>query len=397
MNFVNCNSVGVCISKTQIVFCLLLVLPFSVLFIGCSDNVLLPSVEQLAQFENAGPQQPSVDMDRLVSAKIGGGPHRVVFGEVLELTMPSILQVVTAEELEITGKMAPYVCRASESGTITLPVVGEIKVEGKTLTEIELAVTDVYHPEYTVTRPSVFAVILEYKTADISVTGAVNKPGIYSLRSDQMSLVALLMAADGIVDEGAAFIRIAHPVQVAPNNEAARIGQENISEIRKRAESYKVQEPEPFVLPVKGYNIPFADVALQDGDRVVVERFKQPLITVIGLVNKPGNFIYPPDVQYNLMQVLGFAGGLNLAAEPYYATVYRLKPDGTIASAIFEIANNDKNIGNGSQLAEALNIHIKPGDIIVVEHTPRTHTKVFLDRVFRINIGTYLRLDDAWD
>ncbi len=397
MNFVNCNPAGVCISKTQIVFCLLLVLPFSVYFIGCSENVLLPSAEQLAQFENAGPQQPSVDRDRLVSAKIGGGPHRVVSGEVLELTMPSILQVVTAKEPEITGKMAPYVCRISKAGTITLPVVGEIKVEGKTLAEIESTVTDMYHPEYTVTRPSVFARILEYKTADISVTGAVNKPGIYSLRSDQMSLVALLMAAEGIVDEGAAFIRIVHPGQVAPNNEAARIGRENISEIRKRTESHKVQGPEPFVLPVKGYNIPFADVVLQDGDRVVVERFKQPLITVIGLVNKPGNFIYPPDVQYNLMQVLGFAGGLDLAAEPHYATVYRLKPDGTIVSAIFEVANKVANPGNGSQLAEALNIHIKPGDIIVVEHTPRTRTKVFLDRVFRVNIGTYLRLDDAWD
>lgn len=397
MNFVNCNPVVVCISKTQIVFSLLLVLPFSFFFIGCSDNVLLPSAEQLAKFENAGPRQPSVDMNRLISAKIGGGPHRVVSGEVLELTMPSILQVVTAEEPEITGKMAPYICRISKAGTITLPVVGEIKVEGKTLAEIESAVTDVYHPEYTVTRPSVFARILEYKTADISVTGAVNKPGIYSLRSDQMSLVALLMAAEGIVDEGAAFIRIVRPGQVAPNNEAARIGRENISEIRKRAESHKVQGPEPFVLPVKGYNIPFADVALQDGDSVVVERLEQPLITVIGLVNKPGNFIYPPGVQYNLMQVLGFAGGLDLTAEPRYATVYRLKPDGTIVSAIFEVANKVANAGNGSQLAEALNIHIKPGDITIVEHTPRTHTKVFLDRVFRVNVGTYVRLDDAWE
>ena len=114
------------------------------------------------------------------------------------------------------------------------------------------------------------------------------------------------------------------------------------------------------------------------------------MITVIGLVNKPGNFLYPPDVQYNLMQVLGFAGDLNLAAEPHYVTVYRLKPDGGIVSVVFKIID-------GSKLTEASSTLIKPGDIVAVEQTPRTRTKLFLDRVFRINLGTYIRMEDAWN
>ena len=221
MNFVKCScGFSARISKTQIVFCLFLVLLVSIYLIGCSDEVHLPSPEGLAQFENAGPSRPMVDMDRMIDARIGGGPHRVVPGEVLELTMPTILQVVTATEPEISGQMAPYVCRIGEAGAITFPVVGQIAVAGKTLAEIELAVINAYHPEYTVTRPSVFAQVLEYKTADVSVTGAVHKPGIYSLRSDQMSIVALLMQAEGIVDEGAAFIRIVHSDQTAPDDEA---------------------------------------------------------------------------------------------------------------------------------------------------------------------------------
>jgi len=458
-------------------------------------------------------------MDRLVRAKIGGGPYRVVPGEVLELTMPTILHVVTAEEPEISGKMAPYVCRISDAGTITLPVVGEIKVEGKTLSEIESAVIDAYHPEYTVTRPSVFAQVLEYKTAKVSITGAVENPGIYELSSDQTSLVALLMEAGGIIDEGATLIRIIHADEIVLNNvEASRerveriiehkpketvlavpsayypasneievqlsfeqlspsstIGQlsivkhdgtpllteqlditskiemqallkrltqkdsrvstvkvkqrlyalaellkpgfgihnnagetayenmnrnaelntaqislaggladENMNsnaklsvsdsrqnftsdetlhkqfvetykeileilalkkspEVRKKTESGKLKKLEPIVLPVKGLNIPFADVALQDGDSVIVERFREPLITVVGLVNRAGNFPYPPDVEYNLMQALGFAGGLNLLAEPRYATVYRLRADGTTVSAAFNIVNVAKS------------------------------------------------------
>jgi len=385
-----------------------------------------------------------VDIDRLVRAKIGGGPYRIVSGEVLELTMPTILQVVTAEEPEASGKMVPYVCRFSEAGTITLPVVGQIEVAGKTLSEIETAVIDAYYPEYTVTRPSVFARILEYRTAKVSITGAVKNPGIYELRSDQMSLVALLMEAGGIIDEGATLIRIIHFGETAYENMnrnaklntaqvllAGGFGDENINsntklsvsdsrknftsdeilhtqfvetykeiletldlrkstEVRKKTESGKPKKLEPIVLPVEGLNIPLADVVLRDGDSVIIERLQLPLVTVVGLVNKPGNFPYPPDVEYNLMQALGFAGGLNLAAEPRYATVYRLKPDGGVVSAIFKIVD-------GSKLTEDVSTLIKPGDIIDVAHTPRTRMKLFLDRVFRINLGTYLRLEDAWD
>lgn len=571
---------------------------------GCSDQVTLPTAGKLAEFENAGPLRPTVDIDRLVKAKIGGGPYIVIPGDVLELTMPAILQAVTDEKSGTPDQVISYPFRISESGTITLSTVGEIKVAGKTLSQIESAVIDAYYPAYTVTQPSVFARVMEYETAKVSITGAVDKPGIYSLRSDQMSLVALIMEAGGIVDEGAAVIKILHRDHVVPNSEETVI--ETVKEVPERpvglnktkhlqlgslypgsndleillsfrqaapsgtigtltimhdqkkllavqtdladkverlflldklarteprvsivdvnqklcelaellkaryvkhnvggeginakmssninlsslltassalrenldqresparstnlktrlsprtkrvllehnrsvlngedktvnentsskpelstsylgqnstankafgeeaieisgldrrqtskrlTESGKPQGSETLVLPVKGLNIPFADVALQDGDSVIVERMELPLFSVIGLVNRPGNFPYLPDVQYNLMQALAFAGGFNLAADPRYASVYRLKQDGTIASAIFKLIN----VGKGLQFTDDLNVHIKPGDIVAVEHTPRTRTKMFLDSVFRLNVGMYLRPEDLWD
>ena len=178
------------------------------------------------------------------------------------------------------------------------------------------------------------------------------------------------------------------------SEETIEISALNRKQTSERITNYgTLQEPEALVLPVKGFNIPFVDVALNDGDSVIVERLAQPLFSVIGLVNRPGNFPYPPNVQYNLMQALAFAGGFNLAADPRYASVYRLKQDGTIVSAIFKLVNVEKSL----QFTDALNVHIKPGDIVAVEHTPRTRTKLFLDSVFRINIGTYLRMEDAWD
>lgn len=399
MNFVSSSCFVVRILKNQVVLALFLAVLFSIYLVGCSEQVHLPSAEQLVEFENAGPVRPTVDMDRLVRARIGGGPYRVVAGDVLEVSIPAVLQVFTAELPASPDQVTPRVCRVGDNGTIRLAIVGEIEVAGKSLAEIELAVIDAYYPKYSVIVPPVAARIMEYNTSKVSVIGAVQKPGVYSLPSDQMSLVSLLMQAEGIVDEGAAVIRITHNDQPDPsvsqeedliNTHLKRLLETldngRTVEIADATNSAgRARESEPLVLPVKGLNIPFADVALRDGDTVEVERLEQPLFTVVGLVNRPGNFPYPPDVKYNLMQAVGFAGGLNQAAEPRYATVYRQKPDSTIVSAIFKVID-------GSKLTNASSILIKPGDIVAVEHTSRTRTKLFLDRVFRINFGAYVPL-----
>lgn len=592
-----------CVSWIQTIFNFFLTIFLLVWLAGCGDQVHLPSAQRLIEFENAGPIRPSLDIDRLIQADVRGGDYRVVPGDVLELTMPAIVRFVTAEEANGgTDVVTPFSCRVSENGNITLPIVGDIKVSGKNLSRIEVDVVNAYYPSYVMTRPSVFSRVLEYKTAKVSIAGAVQKPGIYSLRSDQMSLVALLMEAGGIVDEGAALIRIIRRNPTVANREDAvpdtgekalertsevdtatrlratavypsdskndfelsfresatlstagiltiRHGQtllfaeqiditdpeerlillsklqrseqgisatevneklcmlaallENSTgnrdsgkkgtneNINSRAESdgnpsvrstliktvpqrksqlssaekeqslwlpvnpvqyhYSMlnrqsigldkdanssgaasasnlasdmsedevfdkkaievitQDRSPrseritgsggthkyqtFILPVKGLNIPFINVELHDGDSVIVERLQLPLFSVVGLVNSPGNFPYPPDVKYNLMQALAFAGGLDRATEPRYATIYRLKSDRTIVSAVFEVVN----VRNGSRFTEALNTVIKPGDIVAVEHTPRTRTKMFLDTVFRINVGTYWHLNDAWE
>ncbi len=554
MNFVRCCCFAVCVSKTRGLFPIFLTAVLSVSLAGCGDQVRLPSTNQLAEFENAGPLQPEVDIGRLVRTRTGTGPYLVVPNDLLELQIPAVLRLVNVGQLDSPELLKPYLCRVYDDGTITVPLIDKVLASGKTLAEIETAITKAYYPRwYSVERPSIVARVAKYYTVKVSIVGAVKSPGTYELRSDQMSLVSLIMRAGGILDVGAAVIRITHqeevvadgrelpretlegtllqalqklqqvieqaPVQTIertaqlqtvapiPSADYPESGQVEVqlafsqsstpettglltmkhndtvilteqldisSEIQRRAvieklaqkdsrfstqevnyklcelaellkqgsgrynsgsqtayantnstgkintsdskpntfsdevlekdllkilelkkslgmrettNLVKMNEPQTLVLPVKGFNIPFADVALHEGDSIEVERLELPLVTVVGLVNKPGNFPYPPDVQYNLMQALGFAGGLNQAAEPRYATVYRLKADGEIVSAAF-------NFRKGSGLTDGSNVLIKPGDIVAVEHTPRTRTKLFLDRMFRINMGLYVPISD---
>ncbi|MBP8304092.1 MAG: SLBB domain-containing protein [Phycisphaerae bacterium] len=497
---------------------------------GCHDDMPVPAVGQLEEFSQAGPTGPAVDTGRLVKARLQTGPHRVVPGEVLELTMPSILRVVTAEQTGPAQGMedTPFVCRVSPAGTIVLPIVGEMPVAGRTLAEIESGVARAYYPAYAKTYPSVFARVLEYDTHKVTITGAVNKPGIYELRSDQMSLVSLIMAAEGIVDDGAGLIRItrsqaagetsdldhvtgpsAYPsgsglqdtvplgsagldpdlrVSFRPLQQSGTLGTlvvarglrvlaseelDLASDVQRRRVLSQIAAADPgvsakaldrqlsrlvavihpadpagdraafasatvddrstgmdirptasvaegiaraaaqgteplvgrayngpgdnpaqgpdqtIVLPVKGMSsIPFVDVALQEGDSVEVDRLVIPVFTVLGLVTKPGTFEYPPNMQYNLMQAIGMAGGLEGVPDPRYAMVYRLKQDGGIACMPFEIANPDKK----GEIAVAMGVLIKPGDIIEVEHTPRTRTNAFIERIFNVNVGAYIPL-----
>jgi len=521
VNFVKCRYIYGRVLNSKILFLFLLAILLSVYLAGCGDRVRLPSAEELSTFQAAGPSVPTVDMQRVARAKMEVGTYRIVPGDVLELNMPIILQFLVTEAPDFPDKIAPYLCRVLDNGTIVLPMAGEIRAAGKTLAEIELAIIDAYYPTYARTRPSVIARVTEYKTHKVSITGAVQNPGIYELRSDQMSLVALLMRAGGIIKEGAVRIRITHaertqtvsdnqfhierpmprPVNLGSNQNNGtdvqmtfqqtsrsstigrltirqeqiillseqiditnenqrwsildklaetqpRIATEEVGRIwvrlcelaellnnpnssvsnnnesiqaaslvtdrdiytansrqttgsnsiqRKFNGGLEVTEPEyieagetgsdeTFVLPIRGLNIPFADVVLQEGDTVIVEQLEMPLFTVIGLVNKPGNFPYPPDVQYNLMQAIAFAGGLYRSAAPRYATVYRLKQDGSIVRAPFQLITSKK----GTQLTEALNIPIKPGDIVAIEDTLRTRTNEFLRRIFNVHIGAYV-------
>jgi len=478
---------------------------------GCGNHLQRGSPDDLRTFEMVTPDGPSVDMSRIVRARIPVGPYRPVPGDVLQIEMP-VTASLSLPDSTAEGKQI-YNCRISEGGTILLPVIGELPAAGKSLSETESCIVAAYGQGYVKGPFPVYVSVREYKTRRVSIVGAVAKPGIYALRQDQMSLVALLMEAGGIAEKGAAVIRItqfgaadrtsgADRITVASNlvgddrqtRNAARatfeqegplnttgwlgleeggtvllrrwvdIGNDPQRQLFLQAATAKARWPvsndlqarlsrlavclqsnpryqdvpsgiqdagweatdrQRFVarllapvqarkparaaaenegsareeaatvvaLPVKGLNIPFADVALDEGDAVAVEQPREQFVSVVGLVNKPGNFPYPADAQYNLIQAVAFAGGLDMVADPRYVSLYRLKVDGTIASTTIRLVNPK----NKEQLTEALALPLKPGDVVSVEHTPRTRTNVFFDRIFRISLGLYFDPERLWD
>jgi len=446
--------------------CLLIVLIAPLYVGGCGDNVRAPTVDQIAAFEAAAPIVPPVDMDRINRAKLYTGPYRVVPGDVLEFIMPALLRAVTEAEIRSArvqnAREEPFICRVSDEGTIALPAVGELDAAGKSLAEIEAEAIRAY-ASYAVNRPSIYVRVLEYRTSRIYIGGVVEKPGVYTLRADQMTLVSLLTEAGGIAAAGAAVVRVigsnveeaalekaassvseptlvepatttpgASPA-VSPRSTATRLSVPSWSSVHMAASpriratvrsqppdetassaralettdshdrvvpSHPMPDERPgpdeepehatIVLPVVGMNVPFKDVSLAEGDTVVVEPVQMPLISVVGLVRNPGNFEYPPHARYNLAQVIALAGGLDMDVDPRYATVYRLKPDGTILRLAFRLIEDE-------QYTDRFNVSVRPGDLVAIEHTPRTRTAAFINRVVRLSVGTWIDIGDLWN
>jgi polysaccharide biosynthesis/export protein len=89
--------------------------------------------------------------------------------------------------------------RVSEDGKISLPLIGEVAVEGLTKTETEKAISQLLQEKY-IQNPQVTVFIREYQSKKVSIIGAVRTPGPYELLGRQTVLQAISQAG-GITNE----------------------------------------------------------------------------------------------------------------------------------------------------------------------------------------------------
>ncbi|MCU0288828.1 MAG: polysaccharide export protein [Acidobacteria bacterium] len=104
------------------------------------------------------------------------------------------INVFDVPELNIT-------VRVSENGTITLPLLGQIEVDGLTQDELERKLASLLEKNY-LKNAQVTVFIKEYQSKQVSVIGAVKKPGNYELIGKQ-TLLQMLSIAGGLSEEAA--------------------------------------------------------------------------------------------------------------------------------------------------------------------------------------------------
>jgi polysaccharide biosynthesis/export protein len=191
------------------------------------------------------------------------------------------------DEVEVTVYGAPDLSghtRVAANGSISMPLVGYIRVAGLSSSEAEEAIEAQLRQNNVVNNPQVSVFVKEYTSGGVSVAGEVSKPGVYSALGPHR-LFDVLQAAGGLTERAGSTVTISH---------------------RDGANSITVE------IPKDPDQLSRINVELSPGDTMVVN--KAGIVYVLGEVNKPGGYVLNSTGGVTLLRVIAAAGGPTHAA-----------------------------------------------------------------------------------
>jgi protein involved in polysaccharide export with SLBB domain len=196
--------------------------------------------------------------------------------------------------------------QVDSQGFVPFPLVGRIKANGLTVTELAALLTTLLEKDYLV-NPQVFVAVKEYLSRKIQVIGEAERPGLFYLTGPTTVLQALGRA--GGITKGAGRQLI---VMLAPRDPNGNpVG----GSVMLRVNLDKVLAGDSA-----------EDISLEDGDRIIVPRAQTAAFFVLGEVNRPGTF--PLDKETTVLDAITIAGGFNEKAAPSAIRIIRRTPDG---------------------------------------------------------------------
>ena len=205
------------------------------------------------------------------------------------------------DEVEVTVYGAPDLSghtRVATNGSISMPLVGYIRVAGLSSSEAEEAIEAQLRQNNVVNNPQVSVFVKEYTSGGISVAGEVSKPGVYSALGPHR-LFDVLQAAGGLTDRAGSTVTISHRDGVNPITVEIPKDPEQMSRI---------------------------NVDLSPGDTIVVN--KAGIVYVLGEVNKPGGYVLNSTGGVTLLRVIAAAGGPTHGAAVGGTKMIRRTPTG---------------------------------------------------------------------
>lgn len=256
-----------------------------------------------------------------------------VYAEAYEVGPGDTLALEVSGQDNLSGK---YEVRPD--GTIDLELLGPTPVHGKTLTEIDVLLTDRL-AKY-LRKPEVTVTIARYGSQVVYVLGAVKSPGRYTLK-DKRHVLDLLMEAGGPSGSPA----VLHLVRTEEDDvETRHIQLSDLLVSGDFSSNVLLASGDILYIPATAEN---ASGVVADTDR----------ITVVGEVERPGLFTLQPGA--TAMAAVLAAGGLTKYASARRARVVRNGENGreilhVDLAAVMKKGRKDKDV------------RLRPGDMVIV-------------------------------
>jgi polysaccharide export outer membrane protein len=214
--------------------------------------------------------------------------------------------------------------RVAESGSISFPLLGQIKLGGLSVPKAEKVIADGLRNGNFVRQPQVSILVTQVRGNQASVLGMVNRPGRYPIELTGMRLSELLATAGGIATGGSDLVTLSG----MRDNRAFRV---------------VIDLPNLFAASAKAN-----DPVIINGDTLYVDRM--PVVYIYGEVQRPGAMRLERDM--TVIQGLATGGGLTQRGTEKGLRVHRRNADGKV-----EILQPGMNDG------------LKDGDVIYVRES----------------------------
>ena len=191
--------------------------------------------------------------------------------------------------------------RVRPDGFISLPLIGNIKLQGLTEDEAQKEITKSMNKF--MHNPQVQLYISEYAAHKVWVVGEIYKPGAYPLTRDNYSLIELLSEAGGRKEKSSSMIIL------IPESSGIKSEENNQIALNTAQEKFGIEIPYESLIG-SATNSP-VQVPLKAGDTIVIPEAGK--VQLDGEVASPGSFELPSKM--TLMGAIATAGGLNYSAD----------------------------------------------------------------------------------
>ena len=247
-------------------------------------------------------------------------------------------------------------------GTLSLPMVGIVEVNGMTLQQAQQALTVEY--SRLLTRPPELTVtLLASRPVRIAIAGEIHRPGTYTAEFEEGSsqgrqwptLTQVIQEAGGITQQ--ADIRSIE-IRRFQRNAPEAVMEANLWDLIRTGDinqDIRLRDGDTIVIPTAKNPSPAESVAISDANFSPSEIPVQ----VVGEVKNPGTINVPANATLN-QAILAAGGFANSRARTSSVDLVRLNPDGTVDRRDLEVdlsvaANEDNNP------------ILRPNDVVMVD------------------------------
>ena len=319
-----------------------------------------------------------------------------------------VVDVTISSGLEEAGRITPTPVRVGDTGIATIALIGQVPLAGLEPFQAEQRIATAAIERGLFKAPQVTVTMRKKAINRITVVGAVKEQGTIELPKGQSTLLAALMAAGSLDEKAGTEIEIRRhehtaATQLSESGSTADTLDANSEDIQltSAVEQSDVKQAgliRPRQLPrsQQSSNRPSAqprtmkidlatidgtsdtDIGLKDGDVVRVETRDPNPISVIGLVQKPGQYEMPVGQPVHVLDAIAMAGERsNPWADKIYITRHVTSENEPIVI--------ETSVVN-AQHSDESNIRLSPGDVVSVEQTPQTVIHNVFSTIFRFSI-----------